>query len=78
MAVDAPDRGSFSWVAVQRLASSVAGVPATLGFVALGAGVLASRALLDAMEHRWSLVSGEDGRAMPRPERHRRTAAEPR
>jgi len=78
MAADAANRGWLSWSAVQRVAGSVAAVSVKLGFVALGAGVLGSRSLLEVMEQTWSLVSGEDGPAMPRQGRRRHTIAERR
>jgi hypothetical protein len=45
MAADPADSGSSPWLALQRLAGSVAAVPVTLGFLALGAGVLVGRSL---------------------------------
>ena len=64
MATDPTDDGS-SWSALQRLAGSVAAVPVTLGFLALGAGVLLGRSLLDAVGHTWN--PGNDRRKRPRP-----------
>ena len=63
MAADPADDGS-SWSALQRLAGSVAAVPVTLGFLALGTGVLLGRSLLDVVEHAWRL--GSDRQKKPR------------
>ena len=77
-AADAADGGWPAWSAVERVAGRVAAAAVTLGFVALGAGVLASRVLFDVMEHGWNRVSGADDGAMPPPGRPHRPAADPR
>ena len=62
MAADPAD-GESVWTVLQQVAGSVAAVPVTLGFLVLGAGVLAGRSLLDVAGHRWRLSNDRQKKA---------------